>query len=106
MENLKTAIEVLAKKAQEASSHHEAMQYAQAALNLANAAATLGNIKQVRSAPVPLTDDQRRALIKQSELWDMHIHIGWYSAPSKHFVEKAMQLIADIEAAHGIKGRP
>jgi hypothetical protein len=53
-------------------------------------------------APVPLTDEQKRDLIKKSALWDMHIHIGWYSAPAKSFVEKTIQLIADIEAAHGI----
>jgi hypothetical protein len=51
---------------------------------------------------VPLTDEQKRDLIKKSALWDMHIHIGWYSAPAKSFVEKTIQLIADIEAAHGI----
>jgi hypothetical protein len=45
MENLKTAIEELAKKSQEASSAHEAMQYAQAALNLVHAAATWVNAK-------------------------------------------------------------
>lgn len=52
----------------------------------------------------PLTDAEKRELIKKSELWDMHLHVGWYSAPSKSFVEKAIQLIADIEAAHNIKG--
>jgi hypothetical protein len=59
-------------------------------------------------APVALTDEQKRELIKNSALWDMHIHIGWYSAPAKSFVEKTIQLIADIEAAHGIteKGQP
>jgi hypothetical protein len=58
-------------------------------------------------APVPLTDEQKRELIKESKLWDMHIHMGWYSAPAKSFVEKTIQLIADIEAAHGItKGQP
>ena len=51
----------------------------------------------------PLTDGQKRELIKKSELWDMHVHIGWYSAPSKSFVEKAIQLISEIEAAHDIK---
>ena len=51
----------------------------------------------------PLTVEQKRELIKKSELWDMHIHIGWYSAPSKSFLEKAIQLISEIEAAHGIK---
>jgi hypothetical protein len=49
-------------------------------------------------APVPLTDEQKRELIKESELWDMHIHMGWYSAPSKSFVEKTIQLITTIEA--------
>jgi hypothetical protein len=51
----------------------------------------------------PLTDEQKRELIKKSELWDMYVHMGWYSAPAKSFVEKTIQLIADIEAAHGIK---
>jgi hypothetical protein len=50
----------------------------------------------------PLTDEQKQEMIKKSELWDMHIHMGWYSAPSKSFVEKAIQLISEIEAAHGI----
>jgi hypothetical protein len=59
------------------------------------------------AAAVPLTDEQKRDLIKKSELWDMHIHMGWYSAPAKSFVEKTIQLIADIEAAYGItKGQP
>jgi hypothetical protein len=47
---------------------------------------------------VGLTDEVKRELIKNSALWDMHIHIGWYSAPAKSFVEKTIQLIADIEA--------
>ena len=51
----------------------------------------------------PLTDEQKRELIKKSELWDMYVHMGWYSAPAKSFVEKTIQLIADIEAAHDIK---
>lgn len=45
MENLKIAIDELAKKAQTVSLPHEAMQYAQAALNLAHTAAMLANIK-------------------------------------------------------------
>jgi len=65
-------------------------------------------LKALAAQPaVPLTDEQKRDLIKKSALWDMHIHIGWYSAPAKSFVEKTIQLIADIEAAHGItKGQP
>jgi hypothetical protein len=47
---------------------------------------------------VGLTDEVKRELIKNSALWDMHIHIGWYSAPAKSFAEKTIQLIADIEA--------
>jgi hypothetical protein len=45
MDTLKTAIEVLADKAKSAATPHEAMQFAQAALNLAHAAATLHNMK-------------------------------------------------------------
>lgn len=44
-ETLKTAIDALANKAKEATAPHEAMHFAQAALNLANAAATLHNMK-------------------------------------------------------------
>jgi hypothetical protein len=71
-------------------------------------ARTLDEPTQPAAQPaVPLTDEQKRDLIKKSALWDMHIHIGWYSAPAKSFVEKTIQLIADIEAAHGItKGQP
>ena len=67
----------------------------------------LCHYKPAAQPAVPLTDEQKRDLIKKSALWDMHIHIGWYSAPAKSFVEKTIQLIADIEAAHGIgKGQP
>ena len=44
-ENLKKAIEELAAKAKNSSAPHEAMQFAQAALNLAHASATLHNMK-------------------------------------------------------------
>jgi hypothetical protein len=44
-EDLKRAIEALAKKSSEAEKPGDAMQLAQAALNLAHAAATLHNIK-------------------------------------------------------------
>jgi hypothetical protein len=44
-EQLKTAIEALAKKSGATNASHEAMQFAQAALNLAHTAATLHNMK-------------------------------------------------------------
>jgi hypothetical protein len=44
-DELKKAINALATKAQNATAPHEAMQFAQAALNLAHAAATLHNMK-------------------------------------------------------------
>lgn len=43
-ESLKSAINALADKAKSATAAHEAMQFAQAALNLAHAAATLHNM--------------------------------------------------------------
>lgn len=46
-----------------------------------------------------LTDERKLEIIKNSELWDMHIHMGWYSVPSKSFVEKSFKLIDDIQAA-------
>lgn len=45
MDTLKLAIEELARRAVLASAPHEAMQLAQAALNVAHAAATLHNMK-------------------------------------------------------------
>ena len=45
MEALKKAIETLATQAKNAKAPHEAMQFAQAALNLAHAVATLHNMK-------------------------------------------------------------
>jgi hypothetical protein len=44
-EALKKAIDALAAQAEKATAPHEAMHFAQAALNLANAAATLHNMK-------------------------------------------------------------
>lgn len=44
-EQLKTAIDELAKKSTEATKPGDAMQFAQAALNLAHAAITLHNMK-------------------------------------------------------------
>lgn len=45
MDTLKKAIEALAVKAKEAPAPQEAMQFAQAALNLAHVVATLYNMK-------------------------------------------------------------
>jgi hypothetical protein len=44
MENIKTAIEVLAKKAQTAPNSHEAMQYAQATLSLSHTAMNMTSV--------------------------------------------------------------
>lgn len=52
----------------------------------------------------PLTDEQAKALLKNSDLLDMFVHIGWYSAPRKNFDAHALTLIRSVEAAHGIKG--
>lgn len=51
---------------------------------------------------VPLTDEQAKALLKNSDLLDMFLHIGWYSAPRKNFDAHGLTLIRAIEAAHGI----
>lgn len=44
---IETAIKVLAEKAKEAKQPHEAMQFAQAALNLAHTAETVANTKKL-----------------------------------------------------------
>jgi hypothetical protein len=58
-------------------------------------------------APVPLTDEQAKQLLKDSDLLEMFENIGWYSAPLKGFNQKGLALIRAIETAHGItKGQP
>ena len=59
-------------------------------------------------APVPLTDEQAKKLLKDSDLLEMFENIGWYSAPLKGFNKNGLALIRAIEAAHGIteKGQP
>ena len=59
---------------------------------------------QAQAGAVPLTDEQAKALLKNSDLLDMFLHIGWYSAPRKNFDVHGLALIRAIEAAHGIKG--
>ena len=56
---------------------------------------------------VPLTDEQAKKLLKDSDLLEMFENIGWYSAPLKGFNQNGLALIRAIEAAHGItKGQP
>lgn len=57
---------------------------------------------QAQAGAVPLTDEQAKALLKNSDLLDMFLHIGWYSAPRKNFDAHGLTLIRAIEAAHGI----
>ena len=59
---------------------------------------------QAQAGAVPLTDEQAKVLLKNSDLLDMFLHIGWYSAPRKNFDAHGLTLIRAIEAAHGIKG--
>jgi hypothetical protein len=51
---------------------------------------------------VPLTDEQAKKLLKDSDLLEMFENIGWYSAPLKGFNQNGLALIRAIEAAHGI----
>jgi hypothetical protein len=53
-------------------------------------------------APAPLTDEQAKKLLKDSDLLEMFENIGWYSAPLKGFNKNGLALIRAIEAAHGI----
>jgi hypothetical protein len=56
---------------------------------------------------VPMTDEQAKQLLKDSDLLEMFENIGWYSAPLKGFNKNGLALIRAIEAAHGItKGQP
>lgn len=60
------------------------------------------------AAPVPLTDEQAKQLLKDSDLLEMFENIGWYSSPRKAFNGNGLKLIRAAEAAHGIteKGQP
>ena len=57
---------------------------------------------------VPLTDEQAKQLLKDSDLLEMFENIGWYSSPRKAFNGNGLKLIRAAEAAHGIteKGQP
>jgi hypothetical protein len=57
---------------------------------------------------VPLTDEQAKQLLKDSDLLEMFENIGWYSSPRKAFNGNGLKLIRAAEAAHGIteKGKP
>jgi hypothetical protein len=65
-----------------------------------------GRRQAAQSAPVPLTDDQAKQLLKDSDLLEMFENIGWYSAPLKGFNQNGVALIRAIEAAHGITAPP
>ena len=51
---------------------------------------------------VPMTDEEAKELIKKSDLLDMFLHIGWYSAPRKNFDTHALALIRAVEACERI----
>ena len=46
-----------------------------------------------------LTDEQAKRLLNQSDLLDMFLHMGWYSAPRKNFNENTLALIRTTERA-------
>ena len=53
-------------------------------------------------AEKPMTVDQAKQLLNESDLLDMFLHIGWYSAPQSGFNKHALSLIRAVEAHHGI----
>ena len=55
---------------------------------------------RITEAQLPqITEAQALSMLLQSDLWDMHKHVGWYSAPEKNFKEKGVGLIQSIIAA-------
>jgi len=52
--------------------------------------------------PVAMTEEQAEHALKRSDLLEMFLHIGWYSAPRKGFDQHALSLIRAVEAHHGI----
>jgi hypothetical protein len=69
----------------------------------ANGVCVQSGLRAEMSAPVPLTDEQAKQLLKDSDLLEMFENIGWYSSPRKAFNGNGLKLIRAAEAAHGIK---
>jgi len=57
-----------------------------------------------QAAPKTLTPEEAEELLQKSELLDMFLRIGWYSAPRKKFDANVLKLIRAVEAALG--GKP
>ena len=57
--------------------------------------------EQIKSAEVPeaMGDAEAKKVLLASDLYDMHKHVGWYSAPEKNFKEKGVALILSVAAA-------
>lgn len=52
-----------------------------------------------QTPPPRLTESGVKALLDQSDLLDMFLHVGWYSAPASGFKKHGTTLIRAIEAA-------
>ena len=65
------------------------------------AALTASAAEVVVKAPVPeaMGDTEARKVLLASDLYDMHKHVGWYSAPEKNFKEKGSALIRSVADA-------
>lgn len=48
------------------------------------------------------TDDEIKQILMRSDLWDMHIHMGWYSAPEKAFKENSIKFAREIIARQNV----
>lgn len=46
-----------------------------------------------------LSDEQIKQVLTNSDLWDMHQHMGWYSAPEKNFKTYGVMLARDLISA-------
>lgn len=53
--------------------------------------------------PAAMTAEQVKRLLTQSDLWDMHLHMGWYSNPEGAFKKHGAALVRAVEVFHGIK---
>lgn len=49
--------------------------------------------------PEAMGDAAARKVLLASDLYDMHKHVGWYSAPEKNFKEKGVALILSVASA-------
>lgn len=96
-DDLKSAIDVLAKKITDSITADDALKYTQAALNLAHAAATLGNMDHPHNPAKSLTDEQEREAF---EAWCIKRWAGGRNTLGRNPVDPACRYSGEYTAGN------